>query len=336
MIGRRLVDRLRAGPISTRSVDELVCSGICDIHDLREAVSIAMRLEFATIPPYLCAQWSIKDDPDRLEGVLHAVASQEMSHMAMAGNLLSAIGGAVRVATPGFVVRYPVQELPGRIRQQRAIDLRPLDREQLAVFMQIEQPSFPPVALRDTRRPATIGDFYDALIEGFERLKPPINPDAHMLPVFDVSPIRSLPDAIRVLEQIRNQGEGLIGSPVQPSSHRGALAHYYAFKEIHRGRRLVEIDGKWTFSGERVTLPSAYEFRRTCRKRRLQRLFSATFTDLLRSLELSWTKGTPVDVAAMLRLKSLGIHLIRQGIAPQFSWQRWRCHTSEIRAQGSR
>ena len=61
-----------------------------------------MQLEFATIPPYLCAQWSVKSDPDRVEGVLHKIVSQEMYHFALAGNLLSAIGRPARDRQSGF------------------------------------------------------------------------------------------------------------------------------------------------------------------------------------------------------------------------------------------
>jgi hypothetical protein len=56
-----------------KTIKQYVESGISTLDELKHSLQIAMRLEFATIPPYLCAQWSIRRDPDRVEGVLHRV-----------------------------------------------------------------------------------------------------------------------------------------------------------------------------------------------------------------------------------------------------------------------
>ena len=60
-----------------KMIKEYVEAGISSVGELEGALQLAMQLEFATIPPYLCAQWSTKDDPDRVEGVLHKIVSQE-------------------------------------------------------------------------------------------------------------------------------------------------------------------------------------------------------------------------------------------------------------------
>src|SRR5262245_44855411 len=119
---------------------EFVRRGIIDLADLRDALQLAIQLEIATIPPYLCAQCSIKHEPDRVEGVLHRIVSQEMSHMALAGNILTAIGGKPQLANSDFLPSYPLNALPGRIPQKLSIGLRPLTKKQLQVFMQIEYP----------------------------------------------------------------------------------------------------------------------------------------------------------------------------------------------------
>ena len=59
-----------------------------------------------------------------------------MNHFALAGNLLSAIGGTPGIAHAEFLPKYPMHELPGGIPQKLPIDLKPLKRRQLAVFMQ--------------------------------------------------------------------------------------------------------------------------------------------------------------------------------------------------------
>src|SRR5262245_41269998 len=140
-----------------KTIRQFVEAGIPALPDLKEALQLAMQLEFGTIPPYLCAQWSVKEDRDRTEGVLHKVVSQEMYHFALAGNLLSAIGGVPRIANAVFLPKYPLSALPGGIAQKLPIDLKPLTRGQVEVFMQIEYPEFPPVAFAAAERPATIG-----------------------------------------------------------------------------------------------------------------------------------------------------------------------------------
>jgi hypothetical protein len=41
-----------------RSVRETITNGITTLPQLQESLQTAMQLEFSTIPPYLCTQWS--------------------------------------------------------------------------------------------------------------------------------------------------------------------------------------------------------------------------------------------------------------------------------------
>src|SRR5215469_12652950 len=140
-----------------KSIAEFVQQGISTLADLQDALQTAMQLEFSTIPPYLCAQWSINSDPSGVGTMIQDVVVQEMFHFALAGNMLSAIGGTPKLDA-AFVPSYPTNELPGGIAQKLAVDLQPLSADQLQVFMQIETPEFPPVALaaRLGTGPATI------------------------------------------------------------------------------------------------------------------------------------------------------------------------------------
>ena len=303
-----------------KTLSDFARRGMSSVDELGDALQLAMQLEFATIPPYLCAQWSIANDPDRVEGVLHRIVSQEMSHFALAGNLLSAIGRAPRIAHRKFLPRYPLHELPGGVSQKLPVDLRPLTFEQLEVFMQIEYPDFPPVAVRAVKGPATIGEFYDAIIDAFERIRPPINPHAHSVPVVLAPPIRTVADAVATITRIKVEGEGLQDSPEQPSGDRPSHAHYYLFKEIYRQRRLEKRGEKWSFSGPRIAFPEVYDFRRRADKSALSREFREALTSLLRHLEACWRHGVPLNVSWMFKLRQLGQELIRSGVRPEFVW----------------
>ncbi|TBA12000.1 ferritin-like domain-containing protein [Rhizobium ruizarguesonis] len=306
-----------------KTLHQFTRNGINTLGDLRDALRLAMQLEFATIPPYLSAKWSIKFDPDRVEGVLHHIVGQEMNHLALAGNLLTAIGGKPRIARKGFLPKYPLKELPGGVEQKLPIALKPLSFDQLAVFMQIEYPEFPPVAAAPSALvPATIGEFYDAIIIAFQRIRPNILKNANSVPVILATPILTLDDAISTLVRIKTEGEGLQDSPQQPTSEGSALAHYYLFKEIYRQRRLVETPEGWTFSGSQTAFPEVYDFAKRKKHPLLRLQFRKAITCLLIELDECWRNGCALNLATMFKVDGLGRELVRLGVSPEFRWQR--------------
>ena len=131
-----------------KSIAEFVHSGISTLGELQDALQTAMQLEFSTIPPYLCAQWSIdgNGDPSGVAGMIRDIVIQEMLHFALAGNMLNAVGFTPSIANPTFIPRYPTHTLPGGIRLRHEVGLNPLSHTQLEVFEEIEKPEFPPVA----------------------------------------------------------------------------------------------------------------------------------------------------------------------------------------------
>lgn len=300
-----------------RTIATFVSSGIRDIGDLQTALDLAMRLEFATIPPYLCAQWSIRDDPNRVAGLLHLVVGQEMQHLALVGNLLTAVGGRPVLTAPDFLVRYPTLTLPGEIVLSAPLALRPLDTAQLAVFMDIEKPEFPPVDLLRARA-TTIGAFYDTIIAGLQAVNPPIDPDAPRFQLNAYPSIRTVDDAVAVIQAVKQEGEGLETSPEQPITERNAYAHYYLFKEVFIGRRLVLVDGKWSFTGDTITRPDVFAFHDETAPSTENLRFRALLARLLLELEQCWTASRPFEVTTMFELALSGRSLIRRGITPQF------------------
>src|SRR5258708_2948079 len=222
-----------------KTIAQYVADGITTLPDLKSALQTAMQLEFATIPPYLCAQWSINSDPGGVGGMIQDIVVQEMFHFALAGNMLSVIGGTPSVANAAFIPSYPTNVLPGGIPQKLPVDLKPLTPAQAQVFMQIEYPEFPPVAL-EAKPPATIGAFYDAIAEGFKTVKPAINAAAFQVNSGEAKPIKDLAGALAATDLIKGEGEGTEGSPDQPPSGNKTFAHYYVFKEIFTQKTLVQ------------------------------------------------------------------------------------------------
>src|SRR5207244_329121 len=59
---------------------------------LELALQSAVSVEFSTIPPYLSALWSIKDQMHPVAASIRDVVQEEMLHMALACNMLTALG----------------------------------------------------------------------------------------------------------------------------------------------------------------------------------------------------------------------------------------------------
>jgi hypothetical protein len=301
-----------------KTIAQFVKDGINSIPELRDALQTAMRLEFSTIPPYLCAEWSIdfNNDPDNVMTMIHGIVIQEMLHFALAGNMLSAIGGKPAVANAGFLTIYPTNTLPGDIHQALAVDLLPLSQAQLQVFMQIEQPEFPPLGLVKATAPPTIGDFYNTISATFLALKPAIDLNAGY--VATVGQIKTIDDAVAAIEKIKAEGEGTPKSPDQPATDAGQLAHYYMFKQIYVGKQFIPIaNGKWDFVRPPIHFPGVINFVKSPANPD-QTVFKQQLATLLGNLQTCWSTGTPPDTDGMSQLQQLGMALIQNNVCPEF------------------
>ena len=303
-----------------KTIAQFVSDGISTLSDLQTALQTAMQLEFATIPPYLCAQWSINNDPSGVGNLIEGVVVQEMFHFALAGNMLSAINGTVDIANASFVPTYPTNVLPGGIPQALPVNLLPLSTGQLQVFMQIELPEFPPVALALRDAPATIGAFYDTIAAAFTAISPAINPNANFVNMKEAVQIKSVADALAAIALIKAEGEGTVGDPDQPPPEATQLAHYYKFKEILVGKQLVQTNGKWGFTGPAIQMPTVFNFSTSNVTPNPSTAFNQAMSQLLIGLQSCWTSGAAVNIGDMFTLKDLGQSLISQGIQPQFQW----------------
>src|SRR5262245_26106342 len=303
-----------------KTIAQFVEEGINNLADLQAALQTAMQLEFSTIPPYLCAQWSIETDPGGVGDTILEIAEQEMFHFALAGNMLTAVGGTPNIANAAFVPTFPTNELPGGISQMLAVDLQPLSHDQLKVFMQIEFPEFPPVARRPGPPPATIGAFYNTIADGFTAINPTIHSDAHFIEMRAAVRIESIADALAAIARIKGEGEGTPGSPDQPPASGIRFAHYYVFKEIFIGKALVQEGGGFSYTGPAIQFPTVFPFKQSSANPNPSLAFNQKMSQLLIDLEKCWTSGADINIAAMFDLQDLGQDLIRQGIRPEFKW----------------
>ena len=138
---------------------------IADIHSLRGHLQTAIRIEWSTIPPYLCALWSLGDTHNRTAAAcLRDVVTEEMLHLTLVANVLNALGGDPKLDDPP---RYPAT-LPHSDRSFE-ISLQRFCPEALDTFLHIERPALIGAPPQDEGY-ATIAQFYEAVGEAVERI----------------------------------------------------------------------------------------------------------------------------------------------------------------------
>jgi hypothetical protein len=255
---------------------------------LKKFLQAAVELEMATIPPYLCALYSIWPmTNEEASLVIRSVVVEEMLHMVLAANVLNAIGGEPRV-TGDHVPRYP-HKLPSGV----ILHLLPFSPEVIDAFMKVENPNHPhspigadhPVLggrkhephvasstdLGDGFKPASIGAFYAELLRELEAKAAEIGEQN----LFSGDPARQvgreyyyaaggrsilvgdLASARSALSEIVEQGEGDMGSMYDED---GDLAHFYRFKQIKHGRSYRRTDDGGDPTGPPVEVDYASVF----------------------------------------------------------------------------
>lgn len=228
-----------------------------DLHNLRHRLQLAVELEHSTIPPYLSALYSLKPGAnDAIAQVIESVVIEEMTHMALAANVLNAIGGAPSINDPAFVPDYP-GGLPGGVRRDLVVHLAPFSKKLVRdTFMSIEAPHDPydprKLLLTQKEYDDTIGEFYAGIEKDMKALAAKENiftgDPARQVTARGVAPVRTLEEALAAMADIVDQGEGI--SHADPYDLQGEPAHYYRFEEIVKGRKLVRVDGKAEFKGD--------------------------------------------------------------------------------------
>ncbi|HEY4455190.1 MAG TPA: ferritin-like protein [Pseudonocardiaceae bacterium] len=317
---------------------------IDSLDDLRRHLQWAIELEHATIPPYLCALYSL--DLNRNPEAAHVVGSvftEEMLHLALAANLLNAVGGSPTLDSPELLPPYP-HPLPHGDRSVH-VNLVPFGPEALEMFLRIEQPASanePPQS--DDYR--TIGQFYAAIEAGFRALCDKLGEatmfcgdPARQIGEFhfrtgggEIMPVRDLKSALVALGEIIEQGEGAARTDVWDGDRdvfhpeREEVAHFYRFQELRVGRRYRTGDTPQSGpTGEQITVDfdGVLPMRRNPRTtdhpegspiRLAQEEFNRTYCRLLRMLEQAFN-GEPAKLKAsvgmMYTLRAQAIALMQ-------------------------
>ncbi len=230
-------------------------SRITTIDALREHLQVAIELEHATLPPYLTALYSLKPGSnDRAVEVITSVFVEEMLHLALAANVLNAVGGRPVIDEPEFTASYP-SALP-HSKASFEVHLAAFSPATLETFAQIEKPE-ESGARGEAENYETIGQFYRAIENGLKHLCHELGEDnvfsgdparqitpehLHFDGAQEVVAVYDLKSALRAIDEIEEQGEGLKHAEVWDGDRdmfhpeRDEVAHYFRFVELQVGR----------------------------------------------------------------------------------------------------
>lgn len=267
------------------------------LKELKDMLQTALELEHSTIPPYLCALYSIKPGTNLMPvEIIKSVVIEEMLHMIMVANLINGIGGKPEIGDKErsrdgkFVPDYPTR-LPGDVDHALVVNLNYFSQRSIRTFWRIEHPvpdyKIPPELDNTNKGYGSIGEFYQALTKNIRDLEATAQKDGKTIFVKDTGrqvhaehyygaggklfTVESLDDAEKVIEEIVGQGEGTLGSIFSEPFHEDdaryrifgsdveEYAHYFRFKEIHYERFYAPTDSAHRLSFNKG-LPTGKKF----------------------------------------------------------------------------
>ena len=319
-----------------------------DLCWLQKALQAAVELELATLPPYLCGQWALKDQDSDPANLISDITLEEMGHLGLVCNLLRATGRQPKILDGYDEIRYP-GPLPGGVRPKVDPDFFQADQDFEVILgfnnysafvkmcMTIEYPEDPvprpKILALDEETFPTIGEFYDAIANALKAN------DGTFTYIVDkqiengrtgVFIIDHLTKATEAISRIQKEGEGSSRFPYVDADGK-RLAHFYSFGQIYFGKTYVfdkvKQTGDWTGDPPIGPVESKDVYPMTpvplggyrgdvpsevgdCDK---------SFTQMLQQLDAAWRNGDPESLRSAVRsmrtLKRQAIGLLEKQIA---------------------
>uniref|UniRef100_UPI004056B426 ferritin-like domain-containing protein n=1 Tax=Candidatus Electronema sp. TaxID=2698783 RepID=UPI004056B426 len=277
---------------------------------VQEHAQAAAAVELYTLPLYLTAMASVKDQRSEAARIIFSVAAEEMLHLQLAANLCAALDTTPCFRPPQYGADVPHIKPYDPETGERAFlnaTLGPLDDERLNIMLDIENPEELPLNQAvDHSTPqhpySSIGEMYDGLMVGIKQVGleqfgwSTKHQQAHWPTQQFPQIIASYADARNAVQAVTNQGEGhILGEvlksppwteknfPIPPYYRLLRDAHdpepYNGYAHFGRFLKLKNDGPPEVFTGvERPGDP-------------VNKPLQQNFFQLLMMLELLWTNG---------------------------------------------
>jgi hypothetical protein len=225
-----------------------------DLAWIKQSLQSAIELEYSTLPLYLSAMFSLEVQNYTAYNTIRSVAMEEMVHMAIASNMLAALGGSPQIKN--IRIGYPVQGLPGGTEPDLLVGLAQFSKRQLGNFLRIESPQALLARMDRHEDYPTISVFYlairQAIIDNADAVRAAVKAGGPSNQVGDdigftvikdepdVDPVQALCAAI---DEILEQGEGASAENLITSGdYESEESHYARFAELYYGATYREPD----------------------------------------------------------------------------------------------
>lgn len=311
-----------------------------DINDLQIHLQAAVDLEFWTIPFYMSAMYSIKDQSCEAYRLIQSVVNQEMLHLQLAANIANAYGCSPKIRVlPYEGTKIPHLNFKLDIPDPRtefspySAAIGPLDEERINSMCLIEYPESKtghiPNLKSDITEYGSIGEFYDALEVGIiiELIKEghPTYGGCNQISVFEPfyqnftqqtiteNGEEGVKQAHNIINAIRDQGEGGKSDKI-PTKYRNTadgfdpdLPHFKKFIKIREEMELPE-----TYYGEANPDHES--------GKEAQRILIHHFRSFMDTLETMFSTGEMPDNfgSQMATIGGNILHCWQEGAIPKF------------------
>jgi hypothetical protein len=324
---------------------------ITTLESLYQHLQWAIEVEHFTIPPYLCALYSIKEGKNQEAArVIQSVVMEEMLHMTLVANIMNAVGVHPIIDKPGFIPDYP-KHLP-HSGDHFKVNLEKFSLDAIKTFMKIEKPQKKgaPVSADHYH---TIGELYDAVEWGLKHLVKTLGPKAVFTGNRDhqvtnkyyyggggkIIEVHNLCTAHKAIAEIKEQGEGFVQDKNNPGSifdgdekygQEPEVAHFYRFMEIKKGQKFSpgdtpktgptgpELPVDWEAVYPMQLNPKSIDYPKDSEIRQAMDDFNKTYTELLKMLHQAFN-GKPdlllkaVQIMYTLKYKAVSLMKIPSG-----------------------
>jgi hypothetical protein len=199
------------------------------------------------------------------------------------------------------------------------VELKALSKELVAnTFMIIEEPETANVRFALGQTYPTIGAFYTAIQECIRKLPGNLFTGARQLVLsradFPLKAIKTANDALAAIELVKEQGEGISGSPLY-GPDPADMAHYFLFGMVYHEKTLIHVSpNNWQYNGDSIPFPVAGEIYPMAPVPKggypeglpFERAFTSMLYQLQKAWELGGTEGAAQLTQAQQTMDSLG------------------------------